>query len=286
MSDGKSSKASTIAVVALVALNLAACEPGANPHGEKRIRAGLHPEPSMLLPTMRPYAIREQLHVASGRVWVLHTDGVHVHDPRGSGEAISIHLPGWSWATEPWACPPDLALVGDRDVLVTSNVTPAIWRIDPATLEVTRHDLTVAENAGREVGFSRLRYSARYDTFFAAGALDNTLWRIDRTLTLAQPVALSPPLPQGCVLAVIPGDADSALCLRIEHGDWIMTLSADRRSGEAHPGKCSSKRPRVDIDVEAPTPAAASLDGRRHIELEADRAAGQAQSAFGPRQTA
>ena len=201
MSNGRLSNAG-IAFVALMSVSLAACDPGANSHGEKRIEGGALPDVTTLLRAMPPHAVRAQRHLASGRLWALQADGVEVHD---AGTTTSIHLPGWSWATAPWACLPDLALVGDRDVLVTSNVSPAIWRIDPATLEATRHDVAVPDNAGRDVGFSRVYHSTHNDTLLAAGALDNTFWRIDRMLTLAQPIALSPPLPQGCVLSVLPG---------------------------------------------------------------------------------
>ena len=251
MSNGRLSNARIVCFVALVSGGLAACDPGANSLGETtRIQGGLHPEPTTLMSALPPHALRAQLDAASGRVWALRAEEVHVHDAAAAGTTTSIHLPGWSWATAPWACPPDLALVGNRGVLVTSNVSPAIWRIDAETLEVTRHDLDVTGTAGRDVGFSRLLDSARHETLFATGALDNSLWLIDRMLTRAQPITLSPPLPQECVLSVLPGHEDNTLCLRIEHGDWIVTLSADRRSGKAHPGRCSSKGSRVDVAAE------------------------------------
>ena len=268
MSNERLSNARIVCVVALVSVGLAACDPGANWTGETtRIQAGLQPEPTTLLPAMPPHALRAQLDAVSGRLWALHAEEVHVHDATAVGTTTSIHLPGWSWATAPWACPPDLALAGNRGVLVTSNVSPAIWRIDSETLEVTRHDLDVAGTAGRDVGNTRLLDSAHHETLFAAGALDNSLWLIDRMLTRAQPITLTPPLPQGCVLSVLPGHADNALCLQIEHGDWIVTLSADRRSGKAHPGGCSSKGSRVDVaaDVACSDPTL-SARGRRNCD--------------------
>lgn len=241
MLNGKLSKAGAIGVVALGSVGLAACDPGATSLGEKPMQRGLQRESSGLPPAMHPHAVRAQLDSASGRVWVLHVDGVDVHDAIGTtGTKTSIQLPGWSWATAPYACPPDLAVIGNRDALVTSNVSAAIWRIDSATLAVTRYDLAVAENAGREVGFSRLFYSAHDDALFAAGAFDSSLWHIDHLLTHARPIALSRPLPEGCVLSVARSSAvDNAFCLQIEHSDWIVTLSGDRRSGEIQPAKCS-----------------------------------------------
>lgn len=242
MLNGKLSRAGAIGVLALVSVGLAACGPGATSLAEKPMQGGLKRDSGRLPPAMHPHAVRAQLDSASGRVWVLHVDGVDVHDATGTtGTKTSIQLPGWSWATEPYACPPDLAVVGNRDVLVTSNVSAVIWRIDSATLEVTRYDLAVPENAGREVGFSRLFYSAHDDALFAAGAFDSSLWHIDRSLTHAHPIALSRPLPEGCVLSVARSStADNTFCLQIEHSDWIVTMYADRRRGDVHPAKCSN----------------------------------------------
>lgn len=243
MSNGRRSMAGVVGVAALVSVALAACDPSTNSHGERRMQARLHAEEAVPRPAAPPQPLRAQLDAASGRVWTLHVDGVDVRGAMGARTTTAIRLPGWTWAAEPYACPPDLAVVRDGAVLVTSNVTPAIWRIDPATLEVTRHDLAVAENTGKDVGFSRLFYSARYEALFAASALDNSLWHVDRSLTRAQRIAVSPSLPQGCVLSVLPASAQNSLCLQIEHDDWIVTLSADLRSGDANPAKCPNERP-------------------------------------------
>ena len=242
MSNGKRSKAGVAAVAVFVSVSLAACEPGTSPHGGKRVQDRSQPDGPSVRAALQPQPLRAQFDVASGRAWALHVDRVDVRDTKGA--MTSISLPGWTWATEPYACPPDLAITRGGDVLVTSNVTPAIWRIDSATLEVTRHELAVAGNAGRDVGFSRLFYSAREDVVLAAGALDNSLWHIDRSLSRAQPIALSPALPGECVLSMLPGGAANALCLQIEQSDWIVMLSDDLRSGVAQPAKCSNGRPR------------------------------------------
>ena len=80
MLNGKLSKAGAIGVVALVSVGLAACDPGATSLGEKSMQRGLQRESCGLPPAMHPRAVRSQLDSASGRVWVLHVDGVDVHD--------------------------------------------------------------------------------------------------------------------------------------------------------------------------------------------------------------
>ena len=235
MSNGKSSKQGPVALLAIVSVTLSACNPGLDSHGDKRVAGRSQAAPTTLRQTLLPQSLRTHVDAASGKVWALHADRLEVHDPMQAGATKSIRLPGWTWAAEPYACPPDIALLVGGDVVVTSNVMPAIWRIDPATLAVTRHDVAVPDDRNRDVGFSRLFRSARSDTLFAAGALDNSLWLIDPSLERAQPIGLSPALPQGCVLSIRPGSTARALCIQIEQAEWIVTLSADLRSGEAHP---------------------------------------------------
>lgn len=138
----------------------------------------------------RPNVFRAKLDAARGVVWTLHVDGVEIHDATSAEEVRSIRLPGWTWASEQYACLPDFTVGPGGDVLVTSNVMPVIWRIDSASFEVTRHDLAVDEHGGKDIGFSALTYSTSQDAFFAVNALDGSLWRIDPRLVRAQVVEL------------------------------------------------------------------------------------------------
>jgi hypothetical protein len=243
MSNGTSSRVGLVALAAIVSASLSACDPGVDAQGGKHAHGRSPAQPTALGP---PQSLRALLDAASGKLWALHADRVDVHDPAEAGGSVTaIRLPGWASAAEPYACPPDLALVRGGDVLVTSNVTPAIWRIDPATLAVTRHDLAVHNDRNRDIGFSRMHGSARGDALFAAGALDNSLWLIDSSLERAQPIELNPSLPQGCVLSIRPGSSAGSLCVQTEQGEWIVTLAADLRSGEAQPVRLEGAPPRT-----------------------------------------
>ncbi|MCC6193775.1 MAG: hypothetical protein IT518_04835 [Burkholderiales bacterium] len=160
----------------------------------------------------RPHVLCAQLHAGSGKLWVLHVDGVDIHDATGEQRIASIRLPGWMWVRAPDACPPDFAIGPGGDVIVTSNVMPVLWRIDASSLEVTRHHPGIEEEA-REIGFSRLTYSARRNVFFATGAFDGSLWRIDPTLVRARRIAPTTPgagadsMPCPAGHRVDPGDA-------------------------------------------------------------------------------
>jgi hypothetical protein len=144
----------------------------------------------------RPHVLRAKLDTAGGTIWALHADGIDVHDATSDERIRSIRLPGWIWAADPGACPPDFLVAPDGDVLVTSNVVPVIWRIDAARFEVTRHDVDVEDHRDRDIGFAGL--AARDGAWLAVGAHDNSLWRIDSSLTRAKAVGVSSPMPGTC----------------------------------------------------------------------------------------
>jgi len=103
-----------------------------------------------------------------------------------------LSLPGWLWVAEPWSCPPAAASGPVGELIVTSNVIPTLWRIDPRTMAVSLHELILDADADRDIGFSALVYSARQGSYFAVSSTDGALWRIDRELTHAHKVGTSP----------------------------------------------------------------------------------------------
>ena len=111
--------------------------------------------------------------------WQLTRDGVMAGN-------TSVAIPGWILAAEPYACPPELAVGPKGEAVVTSNVVSTLWRVDPETLAVTEHPLTLDADAGRDVGFSSLVYSPRHAAYFAVSATHGSLWRIDTQLQRAQ----------------------------------------------------------------------------------------------------
>jgi len=70
------------------------------------------------------------------RVWILGSQGLFLQD-RSAGTLVEVALPSWQWVDEPYGCPPDLALGPDGEAVVSSNIVPVLWRIDPKTLAVT-----------------------------------------------------------------------------------------------------------------------------------------------------
>jgi hypothetical protein len=153
---------------------------------------------------------RSRMDPARNRMWVLTHDRVVLHDITTS-KKIEIDLPGWQWADIPYACLPDLALGPKGEAIVTSNVVPTLWRIDPETLAVSVHNLALDADRGRDVGFSGLAYSAQHGAFFAINDAHRSLWRIDPLLKTGQEVRPSEPIRTGTCeapLTRVPREAD------------------------------------------------------------------------------
>lgn len=141
-----------------------------------------------------PYRYRAQPELA--RAWVIDAGGLFLEEARKPRRAIK--LADWQWAGEPYACAPDLAVGPRGEVVVTSNVLPVLWRIDPYTLAVTVHRLQLDADTDKDVGFSALVYSERDGAYFGVSALHGSLWRIDPLLRRAQKIALSEPQAGAC----------------------------------------------------------------------------------------
>jgi len=118
---------------------------------------------------------------ARDRVWVLNSQGVFMYRA-GTPGFVEITLPSWQWLDAPYGSLPDLALGPDGEAVITSNVVPILWRIDPETLAVSMHELALDSDQDKDVGFSSLVYSAEHEAFFAVSDAQGSRWQIDRFL--------------------------------------------------------------------------------------------------------
>lgn len=123
-------------------------------------------------------------------VWRLTREGATLHV--GGVQRKAVELPGWLWADEPYSCPPSVATGPKGEALVTSNVVPTLWKIDPATRAVTVHSLELDADQEKDVGFTGLVFSPQHGAFFALSDTYGSLWRIDAQLTRATKVASGP----------------------------------------------------------------------------------------------
>lgn len=188
---------------------------------------------------------RHRVDQSRNRVWFLTRTDVRLYD-FGTPEKIRrFELPDWINLDEDYSCMPDLIVGPDGAAVISSNVVPWLWRIDADTLEISRHELTLDADSGRELGFSGLAYSARWRAFIAVSHLHGSLWRIDPSLATAAKIQLSAPVPQACGLAVLPRAIEpkaarvARLCVDIGEDGWAIELAPDLRPGHVRGRPCA-----------------------------------------------
>jgi len=180
------------------------------------------------------------------RTWTLERDGVQL---REGTQKRRFELPGWINISEDYECRPDLAIDAQGALVVTSNAVPILWRVNPANGEVTRHELALDADAGRDVGFTGLTYAVDQGVFFAVSATHGSLWRIDPLLRRAQQVPTSAPIRNGCGLAVerTKSRRTVVLCVRGLAAPRLIYLAPDQRSGYVRYEACPEQA--VDADI-------------------------------------
>jgi hypothetical protein len=147
----------------------------------------------------------------------------------------------------PYGRLPDLALGPSSEAVITSNVVPTLWRIDPETLVVSVHPLLLDSDTDKDVGFSGLVYSSEHEAFFAVSDAHGSLWRIDRGLERARKIWLSAPLSKAFGLAVPPRilrrqiDRQAALCAYTPQGSWAITFEPGQRSAYVRAAPCGDR---------------------------------------------
>jgi hypothetical protein len=171
------------------------------------------------------------------RAWVLDADGLFLE--QAGKPRRPVRLADWTWAGQPYACAPDIAIGPRGEIVVTSNVVPVLWKIDPDTLAVSVHRLELDADTDKDVGFSGLAYSERDGAYFAVSELHGTLWRIDPRLRRAQKIALSGSVRGACAMSMQRQELTSRfsrLCLDGRN----VHLSPDQRSAYVQPAGGSS----------------------------------------------
>jgi hypothetical protein len=182
--------------IALIAVAASAYEGGSGTLQERNpdaIRTGNVKPVAQVTPPDRfagqASILQYQKDPARNRGWVLTPAGVFVIDFKQRSTVTHVPLPDWHWAGEPYGCTPTLALGPKGEGLVSSDVAPMLWRIDPETLAVSRHELLLDEDSGSDVGFSRLAYSARQATYIAVACAQGSVWRVDPFLKKGRKVS-------------------------------------------------------------------------------------------------
>jgi len=186
-----------------------------------------------------PFRYRPQPELA--RAWVIDGDTLFLEEARKPRRAIK--LADWKWAGEPYACAPDIAIGPRGEVVVTSNVLPVLWKIDPYTLAVSMHRLQLDGDTDKDVGFSGIAYSERNGAYFAVSEHHGSVWRIDPLLRRAQKIALAGPIRSACAVSVQRQERASLFSRLCVHGraeSWLVHLAADQRSAYVQAAGCST----------------------------------------------
>lgn len=154
-------------------------------------------------PELQPPGARTRVDAARKRVWTLTSEGV-VLSEASRPERVVVPLPGWVWAHAPYGRLPDLALGPRGEVVVTSNVVPTLWRIDPVSFAVSVHALALDADTDKDVGFTGLVFSPKHGAYFAASEALGSRWRIDLMPGKARKISHSAPGPQACAARLAP----------------------------------------------------------------------------------
>lgn len=132
-----------------------------------------------------------RIDTGGNRRWVLTQDALAVYDNVNRRRLRRIELPDWPLADPMHACAPDMVLDSSGALIVSSNVVPVLWRVDPRRFQVTRIPLALEADADKDVGFTALSFAAD-GALMAQGATFASLWRIDLAGARATKVASSP----------------------------------------------------------------------------------------------
>ena len=141
-------------------------------------------------------ALRTVHDASRNRVWVLEQDALYLYDAANRTLKGRFELRGWIYADARYACAPGLAIDGQGAAIVSSNVVPALWRVDAEKSAVTLHEPALDADDGRDIGFTGLVYAAEQGVFFAVSGAHGSLWRIDPSLRKAQKIRVA--VPRGC----------------------------------------------------------------------------------------
>ena len=237
MSNGKASRTRTFFLAALLVPAGGCDSSAALPPVQAPVAASAAPE-------SQPPSARQQTDAARNRVWTLTRDGVFFHDRAALGKTVKLQLPDWQWAGSPYGCMPDLALGPKGEAVITSDVLPTLWKIDPETLAVSVHPLVLDADLDRDVGFSGLTYSSEYGAYFAVSHGQGSLWRIDPLFRRAQKIPLSGTVPKACGLAVRSRSTErkterlAGLCVYAPQATWSIDLAPDQRSAYLRTASC------------------------------------------------
>ncbi len=167
--------------------------------------AGASPAPGAAQTLFPPRVEHDQLR---GLVWAIDGQSVMLYDGRSRTLIKKVELPNWSYVDEPQSCAPDLVIDAQGHALVSSNVRPDLWRINPRDQSVEHIAIELGTDSDKEVGFTGLALVNPH-TVLAVSAIQGTLWWIDLESRTAGKLDLPRPIRGACALGIKPAAASA-----------------------------------------------------------------------------
>jgi hypothetical protein len=149
-------------------------------------------------------ALRVRPDAERNLLWTLDLQGVAIYNNTSGRLVQRVELPGWVVAGRQFGCPPDLVVDSSGAAIVSSNVLPVLWRIEPMRFEVSMLTLALDTDQDKDVGFSGLTF-ARDGALLAVGSSFGSLWRIDLRAASAAKLRSFAPVRGACEAAAVLG---------------------------------------------------------------------------------
>jgi len=177
------------------------------------------------------------------RLWLVGDDAAYLFDARSKRKLGRVQLDGWIFIRPPYGCAPAILIRESGAVLVSSNVVPMIWEVDPIRLAATRHPVLLVSDDGKDVGITGLAQSGNGRIVFGTNGV-GTLWRVDTETWTAYPIHLDRPLPPGGCLVSIREATDArdpvALCVHSDGEGSLVILDSQFRRGMVVANSCTA----------------------------------------------
>jgi hypothetical protein len=136
------------------------------------------PEPQAPVEEPVP-ALHSIVDLGRGMRWELHWGRVAAYDLATNRPIRSIDLPGAILSGSTGSGLPAMVLDRSGALIVSSNITPRIWRISPARFETEVYDIEVEGLGDRDIGFTSLAWGSNGRDLYATSAAAVGVWRID-----------------------------------------------------------------------------------------------------------
>ena len=155
----------------------------------------------------REHVLRVRIDGPRHRIWVLASDALYLYDARTSQLERRFAIDALSQHSSEH-CLPDIAVDRYGNAFVSSAIAPELFRIDAASLELSKREIRVDADESKDFGFSAIAFADGSDTLYAASAMTGALWTIDHARKTAAKIALSQPVWGACALRFAPSAPD------------------------------------------------------------------------------